>query len=112
MSDPTIPDSTGWTLAQFEAAIQQLQQEYYAAQRAQHDTAEARKAAIGAAATDLETLLGPVDAPKTTGNIRGARQFTGAEMAAGAEVTLPLIFAALEILTDTTLDLARAVNDR
>lgn len=111
MSEPTLPNTTGWTLDQFRDALNQLNAAYYAAQQEQAGEAEDRKTAITAAISDLNTLLGPANAPKGTTNIRGAKQYTGAEMAAGASVTLPLIFTALEILTDTTLDLARAVGN-
>lgn len=109
MSEPLI-DTTGWTLDQYQDALRDLNAAYYAAQQEQATDAEDRRQAIAAAVTDLETLLGPTDAPKGVGNIRGALQYSGEEMVDGAAVTLPLIFTALEILTDTTLDLARAVS--
>lgn len=109
MSEPMI-DTTGWTLDQYQDALRDLNAAYYATQQEQANDAEARRQAIAAAVTDLDNLLGPADAPKGTDNIRGARQYSGEEMVAGAAVTLPLIFTALEILTDATLDLARAVS--
>lgn len=111
MSEPALPDTTGWSLDQIRAALNQLNGAYYAAQQEQASDAETRRQSIQAAVADLETLLGPADAAKSTDNIRGAKQFSGDEMVAGAAVTLPLIFTALEILTDTTLDLARAVGE-
>lgn len=111
MSEPTLPDTSSWTLDQFQDAINQLNSAYYLKQQQQADTQEARKEAIAGAVTDLQNLLGAPDEPKGLTTIRGVRQHTPEEMVSGAAVSFPLIFAALEILTDTTLDLAKAVRD-
>lgn len=81
-------------------------------QRAQTAETEKRdtRAAVTTALTDLDALIGDGD-PKGTGSLVAVRQFTGDEMAAAAQVALPLAFHGLEILARATRDLARVVGD-
>lgn len=69
-----------------------------------------RRIDIGDAIASLEALLGPEDAVAGTDSIRAVRQFTSQQMADNPELAFPLIFLGMEILTSTTLNLAKVVS--
>lgn len=110
-ADPVpVPDYSDWTEAELIAHINSLNAAYAARQRENEQTEAETRAAVTTALTDLNALIGDGD-PKGTGSIVAVRQYTGAEMAAAAQVALPLAFHGLEILARATRDLARVVGD-
>lgn len=105
-----FPDYSTWSEADLIAHINALNAAYAARQQENEQTEADTRAAVTAALTDLNALIGDGD-PKGTGSIVAVRQYTGAEMAAAAHVALPLAFHGLEILARATRDLARVVGD-
>lgn len=70
---------------------------------------EQRRAAIGEAIATLTTLLGPENATANLNNIRGVLQFTNEQMAANSGIAFRLIFQGMQILTETTLEVAKVL---
>lgn len=107
MALPDISTLTDEELMQLFQAANNLYQQRQAEQAADDET---RRQQIYAAIADLDTLLGPVGAPKGTGNIRGILQYTDAEMAANAGIAFRRTFQGLERLALTMLDVAHVVS--
>lgn len=90
------------------------------AQRQQQDAEEneTRRGDIGAATTTLEQLLGPTnpDQPSMERlqagdvSIREVNTFTPEELGAHAGLALKLILGGMDVLTGTTLEVARVIG--
>lgn len=107
-----LPDISTLTLDELRELIGNANAAYYAKEQESKTEAEERRAAIGAAITDLTALLGPAGAPKGLGSIRAASAYTETEMAAAPGKALDLAYIALERLGQITLDLAHVVANQ
>lgn len=95
------------------ALIAALKQTLAAREAARQQKADELKEGIANAVEVLENLIGP-NAPTvpSLNSITEARLFTGAQMKAGSELALPLLFTGMEILARVTLDIAEHLAGR
>ena len=107
-----LPDISELTLEELTELIRIASLRYEQTKADRAEDIEARKVSIEQAIVDLQTLLGPVGSGPGTETIRGILQFTDAQMVENAGLAFRRIFQGLEILTDTTLDVAMVVRNR
>lgn len=99
------------SLEEIRELSDRLSERYNDLQRQAADTQTDRRARVGAAIAQLDTLLGPTEGAPGTGNIRAVRRYDGETMAQNAHVALPLAFQGLEALTATVRDIAALAAD-
>lgn len=102
-----IPDISNLTATELSLLSQQVAVLHKQTEAAEETLRETRRQQIQAAIASLDALLGPVGGPATLTSIRGVQAFTDAQMAANAGLAFRLVFQGMEILTKTTLDLAK-----
>lgn len=102
-------DFSGMTLSQIQALIDAANAEYHERYYERQTEVEQIRNTIAQTIAEIETLLGPETEEPGVDTIRGVRNYTGVEMAANAEIALPLAFEGLDILTQTVLKLAKVV---
>lgn len=100
--DTRTPDELRAIISQASSRLEQLARDDAATQ-------DSLRADIAAAVTALDALIGDGD-PKGVGSITAVRHYTGAEMAANADIALPLAFHGLDILARVTRDIARTAG--
>ena len=100
--DDLTPDQLRILLSRASSRLEQIA-------RDESDTETQLRNDVADTLTDLDALIGDGD-PKGTGSLVAVRQYTGPEMAAAAQVALPLAFHGLEILARATRDIARVVG--
>lgn len=99
-----------------DAALHALIEEIRALLEQRQAEREARAGEVDVAILDsiqkLDALLGPESGPAGLDSIRAVRRFSQADMHANAGLGLELAFLALQLLTETTRDLAIAQSRR
>lgn len=103
------------TLAEIQDLITAANAEYHSRYYERQEEVQAIRDNISTTILAIETLLGPETTEPSLDHIRGVQNYSGADMAEHAAVSLPLAFQGLETLTETVLKLAKIVssqNDR
>lgn len=112
-------DLTGKTAQELIELIAAAQQALEDIRVQQEQDSENLVVSIGNAITDLNGLLGPVDAPKPTmeqllagqTSIRGMLKFSPAELKTEPGLALSLVLAGMERLTDTMIDVCNSISE-
>lgn len=102
-----LPDISNLSAAELSELSQQVAVLHKQTEAAEESLRTLRREQIQESIVSLENLLGVQGGPANLTSIRGVLQFTDAQMAANSGLAFRLAFQGLEILTKTTLDIAR-----